>query len=353
MAPTDITFHPAWWHERGFSFDETFFLDCETRMRIDREMRRTLFDEFGSYGLGERDPVIRPLIDSDLLAGEFVQALLIGCDVQFDKAALPFVHSLNMTDTQLHEFKPAELAENPYWKPYAKQYEQLFNRFSRVESYMDMHGVQNLALSIRGQTLFEDYYMDADTARKTLEIAYKTICAVAGEVRKYTPSTSIGVTSIIRQIDPDLYVTSDCSCDLISLETYETFLFEYDSKLSRQFMPFGIHHCGGNMQRLAPAYARLAPAFIEIGAFSDISNTLKHFDIATAVNLRYSPRDLATKTPEEIRHETVRMKQEAAVFERVSLSCVGIDADAPKANITAFLEAAQYDAPFVTAAAIF
>ena len=53
----DITFHPSWWHENaGVDFTQEFFDDPEYRMDCDVKMRRTLYERFGEYGLGEKDP---------------------------------------------------------------------------------------------------------------------------------------------------------------------------------------------------------------------------------------------------------------------------------------------------------
>ena len=73
----DITFHPSWWNKHtGIEFDEKFWFDAAYRVEADRQMRRTLYERFGDFGLGERDPAARPILFSDLLAcgikGEFI-----------------------------------------------------------------------------------------------------------------------------------------------------------------------------------------------------------------------------------------------------------------------------------------
>ena len=53
----DITFHPSGYHKHtGVEFDEKFFFDPAYRVEADREMRRTLYDHFGDFGIGEKDP---------------------------------------------------------------------------------------------------------------------------------------------------------------------------------------------------------------------------------------------------------------------------------------------------------
>ena len=65
----DVTFHPSWWYKHaGVEFDEKFWFDADYRVAADRRMRRTLYEYFGEFGLGEKDPQARPILFSDLLA---------------------------------------------------------------------------------------------------------------------------------------------------------------------------------------------------------------------------------------------------------------------------------------------
>ena len=51
----DITFHPSWWHDNGgIDFTQDFFDDPEYRMECDRKMRKTLYEHFGEFGIGEK-----------------------------------------------------------------------------------------------------------------------------------------------------------------------------------------------------------------------------------------------------------------------------------------------------------
>ena len=71
--PYGITFHPTWWHENaGIDFSQPFFDDFEYRMEADVKMRKTLYEHFGSFGIGEKDPQRRPLLGTDLLAAGYL-----------------------------------------------------------------------------------------------------------------------------------------------------------------------------------------------------------------------------------------------------------------------------------------
>jgi uroporphyrinogen-III decarboxylase len=191
--------------------------------------------------------------------------------------------------------------------------------------------------------LFEDYKDDPEMAKAALSAAFKTIDAVASEIKAFTKSVGVGVSSAVRFHNPEIHLTSNCSCDMISEEDYREFVYPWDKRLSERRRPFGVHHCGGSMQRLAGAYASLSPDFIEIGAFSDISATLSRFPPSTMVNLRFSPRLLLQGAPEEIKREARRMKALSSHFPKTTMSVVGVDGKTPKANVEAFWEAASED----------
>lgn len=68
----------------GVSFDKKFFLNPDYRIQADMLMRRFLFENFPEIYPSESYMVQpRPLIDSDLLAGEYLQAQLLGCRHSF------------------------------------------------------------------------------------------------------------------------------------------------------------------------------------------------------------------------------------------------------------------------------
>jgi len=342
MAGFDVTFHPEWWFNRGFSFEERFFLDADYRIARDRDMRRVLHEEYGYAGLGESDPAPRPLMDSDLLAGEYLQAQLLGCEITFYPERLPYTHSMEATDSDLVALKPPDLKKG-LWMAYSSQFEHLLEKFGNVESYIDLHGIQNLALAIRGYKLFEDYQEESGLAYAALSVAYKTIASVAGAIRRYTHNIGSGVSSVLKLHNPEIYLTSNCSCDMISASAYREHVLSWDKKLAGEFRPFGIHYCGGSMQRLAPVFAELCPDFVEIGAFSDVYGSLICFPETTYVSLRVSPAVLLNSKPEEVRNTVSDIKKQAltAGFRDITVSAVGVDPKTPRENLNAFFEAAD------------
>ena len=53
FLPVELVFNPNWWyHTAGISFDESFYLDRETRIQNDVTMRRVLYERYGEMGPG-------------------------------------------------------------------------------------------------------------------------------------------------------------------------------------------------------------------------------------------------------------------------------------------------------------
>lgn len=80
----DITFHPSWWHKNaGVDFTQEFFDDPRYRMECDVRMRKTLYEHFGDYGIGDKEPKRRPLLGTDLLAAGYLHSEILGCRIRF------------------------------------------------------------------------------------------------------------------------------------------------------------------------------------------------------------------------------------------------------------------------------
>jgi uroporphyrinogen-III decarboxylase len=336
--PYDITFHPVWWHKfADVSFQERFFTDYTYRIEQDIKMRKTLYDYFGHLGLGEKNPHPRPIIDTDLVAGEYLQALLLGCKIMYFTDSYPETICKNMTDEEIEELVVPILSLNEDWMNIEEQMEKLQKDFGYVESHLDLHGVQNLALSLRGQQLFIDYYQNKKIAKKLLSICTEILIAVGQRIKKMSRFLSCGVTSIMHKINPEVYVTSNCTVEMVSDKIYEEFLLEWDIKLSQNFPIFGIHHCGQSTEHVAHVYKKVPNlSFLEVGAFSDIQKVRNVFP-NIHLNLRYSPVKLKEITRKRLKEDLIKMIKEGSPTDKISFSCVGIDQNTPPEKIENFL----------------
>ncbi len=336
----NIVFHPSWWHKRlGIDFSRAFWDDPATRIQADSAMRRFLFERFGAYGLGEENPAPRPLLGSDHLACGFLFSELLGCDVVYKADDAPQVICSNLDDDACFALTAPDLPSNEVWQRVERQIESLMRGYGRVESYINLMGVQNIALDLRGSDLFIDYHDEDSPAQHLLSVACDTILAAGARLSQLSPALSGGVTNIVKSVLPDVFLASNCSVELVSQQTYEEFLLPHDVRLAEAFPVFGIHHCGQTMEHVIGGYAKVPNLrFVEVGAFSDLAKVTGALPGDVLINARYSPVRLATVDIGEMREELREMAR-IVPGQRLSISCVGIDGAMPDARVEAFLEA--------------
>lgn len=339
----DVVFHPRWWNRNaGIDFGEAFWNDPDTRMAADISMRSTLYTRFGGCGLGELSPAPRPLVGSDLLACGWLGQALLGCAIRYSPADPPQVLCAELDEDAALALRKPDFDQSPVWQAVQTQLDSLTARFGYVETHLNLVGVLNVAMDLRGQDIFLDFLEEDTTlARHLLQVSCETILEIGRRLRKYSPHLSSGVTSIMGLVAPEVYLTSNCTVEMVSRELYERLLLPYDRRLAEAFPPFGIHHCGQTMEHVAGGYAMLPNLrFVEVGAGSDLRAVTEALPPETLINARYSPVTLKTDSAADI---DTRIAELCAIVpgKRLSISCVGIDDGVPDARITAFLTACK------------
>ncbi len=336
----DVTFHPSWWNQNlGIRFTEDFFNNPEYRIASDVKMRRCLFEKFGEWGIGEENPEPRPLLGSDLIASGYLYSSLLGCDIRYSEEAPPEVICAALSEEEAGRFKAPSLEDCPDWQIVEEQIRWLQKEYGSVHSALNLQGVLNLALDLRGDSIFIDMYQDEEKARNLFDQCFDLSVQVGKRLSQVSTTLSGGVTAITNVLDfPGLYVHSNCSVEMISLDNYRDFLLEYDKKLSGLFQPYGIHHCGQSMEHVAEGYAEVpGMVFAEVGAGSKIAEVRKMLPDCW-LNLRYSPVKLSDVPESELRTELQQMVLDGGgVASPVSLSCVGIDKSVSDEQVSLFL----------------
>jgi hypothetical protein len=340
MSFVHLAFHPAWWAAKGFGFTRRFFEEPAYRIETDRSMRRVLHEAYGHMGLGEKDPKPRPLLGSPFVSAEYLQSEILGCEISFAEDDFPIIHPLNASFDTLRQLNRINPCEQLSFLRLKAQLAALYAQYGYVESYLDLHGVQNLALDVRGNDLYEDYYFDQETAHLAIKAAYRCIAAVNAQLREYTPYLSLGAAPLLRQTSPLVSVTSNCTCEMISQQIYRQFLQKYDKALAHGH-PFGIHHCGCTMHNIAEAYAELRPDYLEIGSRSELDKALRPFAKSTIVNLRMTADELDDAEAAKIERETVQKLQHVKAFAHYGITCAAIREKTPPQKLEAFVHAAM------------
>jgi hypothetical protein len=162
---------------------------------------------------------------------------------------------------------------------------------------------------------------------------------VAGYVRSRTGTCSVAVNRSIVNVDPALYVHSNCSVQMISPALYRKRLLEWEQCLAAKLPPYGIHHCGNNLHLFAGAYGEVPVRFFDVGWGSDAARCSRAFPDAF-LNLRLNPVRLLREPAEAIRRDTLDLLQAAGRKERIGVCCINMDYGTPDENVRAMTDAA-------------
>lgn len=338
----EVVFHPHWWHNNyGLDFDERFFHDPDVRVEAERRMRQMLHDRFGGIGMGEENARPRPVIGPVHNGLGYVIPALLGCEVQFFAESSPQVITANMNDDQIQALEVPDIVNTSPMREIIRMMDILQTRYGYLEGDICCEGVQNVALYLRGNQLFADYYENPSIAHRVLKTVAETILEVAKYVRSRTGTTSVSCNRTLAFLQPAIHMTANCSVTMVSNKTYEEFVLPYDNYLAAELQPYGIHYCGTDMDRLSEGFSKVKGCeFFDVGWGSDISSCREAFPKAW-FNLRLSPVKLLTCSPEEVRADTENLLSQGKPLERASVCCVNMDYGTPDENVMAIYEVVE------------
>jgi methanogenic corrinoid protein MtbC1/uroporphyrinogen-III decarboxylase len=335
--PLGVGFYPDWFNKHyGISFGREYYFDPEVRIETRMEIEKRLYERFGDVGLGNPDPEPKPLITF----GMVMLPAIFGCEIIFKDAALPWAMPRNLSADEVMKLDVPDIFNSYPMAEMIKQIEYLKDKYGEVVGDINTTGVQNLALKIRGDQLYFDFYENPELCHHLFKICTESIIQLFKFNHKTTGTGAIDVTPMC---DPKLYVFPNCTAEQISLETYESHILEYDNQVADACHPVGIHHCG-SVDEVLDGYAKIHHLeFIEIGFGSDVKRTRDVCGPDVAVNARISPVLMKNGTPEEIAAEVRQLIDQGAPLENFSIDTVGLTYGTPDENVrTALKTAAEY-----------
>ena len=107
--------------------------------------------------------------------------------------------------------------------------------------------------------------------------------------------------------------------------------------MAERVQPYGIHHCGDNLHKIAPVYAELPLAIVDVGWGSDVA-AVRGALPDTFLNLRLNPVRMLQATPQEIAADTEGLLDAVGSLENVGVCCINMDYGTPDENIFAMYE---------------
>lgn len=341
FLPVELVFNPNWWHKTaGISFDEPFYLDAEMRIRNDVIMRRVLHERYGDLGLGEVDPQPRPVIGSMHVAGGFVIPALLGSSIRFEADAAPQPEPIHLTADQIDALQLPDWENLWPMKQLIADMDALEAQYGYVIGDLNTDGLLNAAYHFYGQDLFTDFYHVPDRVRRFLGLIGELIAEVASYIRGRTGTASIAVNRMVAHLMPMPFLHANCSVQMISPKSYREMQLPIELKLAERLQPFGIHHCGDNLQRVAAEYAKLPLVYCEVGWGSDVTRVREALP-GVFLNLRLSPIRMLQGTPQEIAEDTEKLLRAAGPLEKAGVCCINLDHGTPDDNVFAMFEVIQ------------
>ena len=342
FLPVEIVFHPNWWYtEAGIEFDRNHYFDPDRRVHDEMRMRRFLWERFGEFGLGEENPVPEPVIGPVHLAAGYMFSSLWGCEIEFPKNSSPVVIPRTMSIDEINNMDIPDPEKNREFQDFFALLKTLKERYGYVKGDINWTGVQNLALDVMGQQVFISYFDNPQAMHTFFDKITLSILETLAMIRTETGTTSISVNRSIENVDPSINLHSNCSVQMISNKTYEEFVLPVDIGLSKHLQPYGIHHCGNNMHKVADGYAKVKDAcFFDVGWGADISYCREKIPDAF-FNVRLSPVKIKVCTPHEVETDLVNLLEKAGDLSKVGICCINMDRGTPDENVMKMFEVAE------------
>jgi hypothetical protein len=336
--PVNVIFSPSWWNRHyGIQFDEPFYLDPRRRIENDVTMRSELFERFG---LGQPPFQPRPVIGSMHIAGGFVMPALLGVPIRFSKDQAAWPVPRNLDRESVMALRAPEIGRTWPMDELIRQADALEKEFGCLVGDFNTAGIFNTSVEVRGNDLFTDLMEDPELTDHLFRIVSEAMIQVGGYWRNRTGTTSVSVNCSIAAVDPGIHLTSNCSVSMISPALYEKRILTYEKRLAENLQPFGIHHCGSNLQLYAAQYSRMPIRFLDVGSGSDVARCSSLFPQAF-LNLRMNPVHLLQHSADDIYVAVQEMLGACGRTRDVGVCCINMDGQTPDENVKALFQAVR------------
>ena len=157
-------------------------------------------------------------------------------------------------------------------------------------------------------------------------------------MRSITKTCSISTNRSILNVDPNIFLHSNCSVSMISPKLYEKMVLPHELRIAKILKPSGVHHCGNNMHKFYKAYSQIPSSFFDVGWGSDINECSEIFS-NSFLNLRLNPVRLLQCNKNEIYQDTLSLLKSSKRTENVGVCCINMDAGTPDENIKSIFQA--------------
>ncbi len=328
-----LGFTPAWYHRRlGIDLGEAWHTDPEYRYRAIVEMKEYLhgrFPEVVEFAPNLDESGVE--VDAATISGVYgilLIPMLYGVQPVYSAGNWPDASPAeSFTKESLYEMGSPETM--PHLQALLRQITLLRSKWCRASGYMNYQGVLNVALKVRGEAIFTDFYDDPDWVRDFLTHIAESI-AVTAEL--------IYEAQGIRAPATRVFSVSNCVINLVSPDQYTEFLLPLDNRLGSRFPTFGVHTCNWNATPYFRALRTIPRLdYIDMGISSDLSLARQMFPEARRTVI-YDPVGLETKSEQEIEDDIMRIAESLGPCD---IALADVDYTTPDDRVRLFLELAR------------
>jgi len=336
ILPADVVLAPAWWyHNEQITFDEDFFFNPLRRAEAEQQMEKVLYERWGKFGLGKDRDKELPVVGAVRLAAGFLVSEMLGCEVRYNEDTPPQVICCERQGLEIS----AEAAfASAAWKRFERLCESLKQKYGYLAGDVNWGGILNVALDVRGQDLFMDMFDKPEEVKKFLGEIAAVIERFTQTIAKETGSTSISVNRNVRHLKEAVFLHSECSHTMISVDDYRKYLLGFDEDWGRRFRPFGIHFCGTDPDRYGRVFGELGGLdFLDVGWGGDVGKLRAHLP-ETFLNIRLSPVEMIEQSAGEIEQTIRRLVADSGKPELTGVCCINIDEKVTDDKISCMFE---------------
>jgi hypothetical protein len=217
----------------------------------------------------------------------------------------------------------------------------LKTRYGRLTGDVNWSGILNLALDLRGQDIFVDMFDEPEKVHRFFMEIAGVADKLASWVQQSTGSSSISVNRIVKQFEKPVFLHSECSHTMISVENYEQFLRPFDMGWCNVKRPFGIHYCGIDPHRFAHSFSQIPHLdFLDVGWGGNVK-LLRECLPDTFLNIRISPVEIMEMSVIDIHEVVTRLAGESQKPELTGICCINLDDKVTDDKVDALFECAQ------------
>lgn len=316
----ELGFTPRWYRQfLNIDFGEVWHTDPAYRQDAIIKMKEILKQHFPEIASNEI-----PELRDDILTGVFgacAISAIYGVPIIYFPDNWPNCGHKYLTDEKIENLEPPDLDDNPFFKSLLRQLDWIEKKKGIIAGYVNLQGVLNNAIRLRGEQLMLDMLESPRLAKHLLECVCRTMTDAAGRIQARQESSGFKT---------GFFTVSNCMVNMVSPEIYEEFLLPLDVRIAEEFKLIGVHNCAWRIDPYLEHYRKIPNvAYIDMGLNSDFKKAKSFFPDARRA-VMYPPVDIANKNMGQIRNDLGRIAEELGPCDLV---CADIEAGVPDSRV--------------------